>query len=42
MIMNMGVVGWLGDANVLCILCHWCVQLILAYIWVRPAILVAG
>ena len=29
-------------AMVLCILCHWGVQLILAYSWARPAILVAG
>ena len=25
-----------------CVLCHWGVQLILAYSWARPAILVAG
>ena len=29
-------------AKVSCILRHWCVQLILAYSWARPAILVAG
>ena len=29
-------------AKVLCILRHWGAQLILAYSWVRPAILVAG
>ena len=34
--------GWLGVAKVLCILCHWGFQLILAYSWARPAILVAG
>ena len=34
--------GWLGGAKVLCILHHWGVQLILAYSWARPAILVAG
>ena len=34
--------GWLGVAKVSCILCHQGVQLILAYIWVRPAIFVAG
>ena len=34
--------GWLGGAKVLCILHHRGVQLILAYIWVRPAILVVG
>ena len=28
--------------NVSCILRHWGVQLILAYSWARPAILVAG
>ena len=28
--------------KVSCILCHWGVQLILAYSWARPAILVAG
>ena len=34
--------GWLGGAKVSCILRHRGVQLILAYIWARPAILVAG
>ena len=34
--------GWSGGAKVLYILCHWGVQLILAYSWTRPAILVAG
>ena len=34
--------GWLGEAKVSCILCHWGVQLILAYSWARLAILVAG
>ena len=34
--------GWSGGAKVLCILHHWGVQLILAYSWVRPAILVVG
>ena len=29
-------------AKVLCILCHWGIQLILAYSLARPAILVAG
>ena len=33
--------GWSGGAKV-CILCHRGVQLILAYSWARPAILVAG
>ena len=31
-----------GGAKVLCILHHWGVQLILAYSWARPAILVVG
>ena len=31
-----------GGAKVSCILCHRGVQLILAYSWARPAILVAG
>ena len=35
-------VGWSGGAKVSCILCHRGVQLILAYSWARPAILVAG
>ena len=34
--------GWLGGAKVSCIFCHRGVQLILAYSWARPAILVAG
>ena len=34
--------GWSGGAKVSCILCHRDVQLILAYSWARPAILVAG
>ena len=34
--------GWLGGVKVSCILCHQSVQLILAYSWARPAILVAG
>ena len=33
---------WLGLAKMSCILCHQGVQLILAYSWARPAILVAG
>ena len=37
-----GLLGWLGEAKVLCILCHQGVQLVLAYSWARPAILVAG
>ena len=37
-----GFWGWLGGAKVLCILHHWGVQLILAYSWARPAILVVG
>ena len=32
--------NWSGGAKVLCILRHWGVQLILAYSWARPAILV--
>ena len=31
-----------GGAKVSCILRHWGVQLIMAYSWARPAILVAG
>ena len=31
-----------GVVKVSCILCHWCIQLILAYSWARLAILVAG
>ena len=34
--------GWLSEAKVSCILHHRGVQLILAYIWARPAILAAG
>ena len=34
--------GWSGVAKVSCTLCHRGVQLILAYSWARPAILVAG
>ena len=34
--------GWLGEANVSCILRHQDVQLRLAYSWTRHAILVAG
>ena len=34
--------GWLGVVKVSCILCHRGVQLILAYSWARPTILVAG
>ena len=34
--------GRSGGAKVLCILHHWGVQLILAYSWARPAILVVG
>ena len=34
--------GWSGGAKVSCIVCHRGVQLILAYSWARPAILVAG
>ena len=36
------IVDLLGGAKVSCIFCHWGVQLILAYSWARPAILVAG
>ena len=39
---NPGPRGWSGGAKVLCILHHWGVQLILAYSWARPAILVVG
>ena len=39
MIDFLGVVGW---GKVPCILCHRDVQLILSYIWARPAILKAG
>ena len=34
--------GWSGGAKVSCILRYRGVQLILAYNWARPAILVAG
>ena len=34
--------GWLDVAKVLCILRHWGIQLMLAYSWAKPAILVAG
>ena len=34
--------GWLGVVKVSCILCHKGVQLMFAYSWARPAILVAG
>ena len=34
--------GWLGGVKVLCILRHGGIQLILAYSWTRPAILVVG
>ena len=34
--------GWSGGTEVSCSLRHWGVQLILAYSWARPAILVAG
>ena len=34
--------GWSGGAKVLCILHHRGIQLILAYSWARPAILVVG
>ena len=33
---------WSGGAKVLCTLHHWGIQLILAYSWARPAILVTG
>ena len=36
------LMGWSGGAKVLFILHHWGVQLILAYSWARPAILVVG
>ena len=36
------LLGWSGIAKVSCILCLWGVQLILAYSWARPAILVIG
>ena len=34
--------GWSAGAKVSCILYHWGIQLILAYSWARPAILVAS
>ena len=34
--------GWLGVVKVLYILHHWGIQLILAYSWAWPAILVPG
>ena len=34
--------GWSGVAKVSYLLRHWGIQLILAYSWARPAILVAG
>ena len=37
-----GAGGGSGGAKMSCILCHQCVQLILAYSWARPAILVVG
>ena len=39
---KIGSEGWSGGAKVSCILCHRGVQLILAYSWAKPAILVAG
>ena len=39
---SLGARGWLGEAKVSCILRHRGVQLILAYSWARPAVLVAG
>ena len=39
---SMEEVRWSGGAKVSCILRHLGVQLILAYSWARPAILVAG
>ena len=33
---------WLGEANLLCILHLWGVQLRLAYSWARPAVLTVG
>ena len=40
--LSSGSWGWSGGAKVLCILHHRGVQLILAYSWARPAILVVG
>ena len=39
---SLNIWGWSGGAKVSCILCHRGVQLILAYSWARPAILVVG
>ena len=39
---NMDLRGWSGVAKVSCIWHHWGAQLILAYSWARPAILVEG
>ena len=39
---SIAIWGWLGGAKVSCISRHQGVQLILAYSWARPAILVAG
>ena len=36
------ICGWLGEEKMLCILRHRGIQLILAYSWAMPAILVAG
>ena len=36
------LLGWLSEAKVSCIVHHWSVQLILAYSWARPTVLVAG
>ena len=41
-ILAQNIGGWSGGAKVSCFLCHWGVQLILAYSLARPAILVAG
>ena len=41
-ILSVALWGWSGGAKVLCILHHWGGQLILAYSWARPAILVVG
>ena len=41
-IVYLDLLGWSGGAKVLCILHHRGVQLILAYNWARPAILVVG
>ena len=42
LIYYLNIEGWSGGAKVLFILHHWGVQLILAYSWARPAILVVG